>query len=175
MEREIELGGGRRRYRFEVGLCRGGSSASRQRRHRNTAGQESLAYGRGLQAAPPRLLLRGVDFAPDTQEPDATEKEDGGGLDFVPDSEDDRSYDDLSQYNFDELKFVPDSVLDTEEEVVPDSVLDDGAEDPISVQAVEKVEESARGQLAGDEVCFSMLRILLPAYFRIPGNENLGL
>jgi hypothetical protein len=112
-------------------------------------------------------LVRGVDFAPDTQEPDAVEEaEDGaGGDDFVPDSEEDSDDVGLFPYDSDEVQFVPDSVIGAEEEFVPESIVEDD----------DDAEEPAGGQLDDNEVCFSMLRILLPAYFRIPGNENLGL
>ena len=107
-------------------------------------------------------------------------------MEFVPDSEDDCGDEGLSQYDSDKSKFVPDSLTGTEEEV-PDSSVDELVEDPVGAQAVEDVEDSVGaqavengeddvgGQLEENEVCFSMLRILLPAYFSIAGNENLGL
>lgn len=205
MEREIEIRGGGRRRRFEVGLGSGGTSGSRQRRGGQAAalegrtiaggevrlhglgseegggGSSARRHGRGLRA-PPRPLVRGVDFAPDTQEPHTMEDVDEGpaGLEFVPDSEDDSGDGGLFPYDSDEVLFVPDSVIGAEEEVVPDSVLDDGVDDLVvapggAAADVVAAEDRAGDQLDDTEVCYSMLRILLPAYFKIPGNENLGM
>ena len=159
---------------------------------RGSGGVEGQAASRGP-------LVRGVDFAPDTQDPGAVlDLEDdvigAPGSEFVPDSEDDC----LLQYDSDEVQFVPDSLIGTEE-FIPDSFPGDGfdaedvdgidadevviapavevveAQDPVRAQDVENAEEHVGAQLDENEVCYSMLRILLPAYFRIPGNENLGL
>jgi hypothetical protein len=76
--------------------------------------------------------------------------------------------DDLYSYDSDEVQFVPDSVIGAAEEFVPDSV----GVDEVGVAPAGSV---AGGQLDDSEVCYSMLRILLPDYFKIPGNEKLGM
>ena len=95
-------------------------------------------------------------------------------MEFVPDSEDDSSDGGLFTYDSDEVLFVPDSMVGAEEEFVPDSVVDDGVDvDDLVVAPARAAVVGA--QLDDSEVCYSMLRILLPAYFKIPGNENLGM
>jgi hypothetical protein len=68
------------------------------------------------------------------------------------------------------VQFVPDSAIGAEDEFVPDSIGEVDVEEVVVAPAGSVV----GAQLDENEVCYSMLRILLPAYFRIPGNENLG-
>jgi hypothetical protein len=90
------------------------------------------------------------------------------GTEFVPDSEEDSDNDDLYSYDSDEVQFVPDSLTGVAEEFVPNYV----GVDEVGVAPAGSV---AGGQLDDSEVCYSMLRILLPDYFKIPGNEKLGM
>jgi hypothetical protein len=92
------------------------------------------------------------------------------GSEFIPDSEDDSGDDGLFPDDSEEVQFVPDSAIGAEDEFVPDSIGEVDVEEVVVAPAGSVV----GAQLDENEVCYSMLRILLPAYFRIPGNENLG-